>query len=1124
MSDNGSPREALSKYVKIYSLEENNNDELEIKFGSKNRGSMTRIEFESVISKVKSMGFVANVAAGEYHLNIQNQFDTVYGNTSMGNIRTTISGIKSIQEYCRTDSFDIENPPRYISFLQKKPKVYEGVKLHPIDFNDFKFRVNYKEEIPLRTNFNIVKSLLSTWESSKKVFRLLKRFTFTNHKYNIQIDCSVVRSSRQHKGRLVPEYRIESSGLFTNPESYEVEIEVTKGDIKEDALLSDIVENIKLVLSGIQGSNYPISYKEEYGVLQEYFKVLHTRPPNRNIGNRDFVGPSSISLERVNVVELSSDITASNIRRPYAVTEKADGVRKLLFINGGGKLYLIDVNMNAQFTGVMINDRNMFNSILDGEHVLHDKSGAYINNYLIFDIYYINGTDIRSQPFYKDIIEDDKGRSKKTGRLIELEKFIQHLNLEPITGGDLPIKITSKRFLYSDENNNAIFRNCKKILDEVKDGIYAYETDGLIFTPADKGVGSSTTGEVLEPVKKTWRASFKWKPPEFNTIDFLVTTVKSEGGNDIVKNIFEPGIDANTTDDITQYKTLQLRVGFDEKRDGYLNPYEDVIQDRLPVANKRYERANYKPVPFYPTNPSPQFPAYLCNMLLVDKGDINIMTTEDKRAVIEDEMIVEFKYDQTKEKFWQWVPIKVRLDKTAEYRAGGRNYGNSYKVAQSVWNSIHNPVTEDMITSGLNIPDIVSDSDVYYNKKDSDTITRSLRDFHNLYVKRALIQAVTHSGGTLIDMSVGKGGDFPKWIASGLKFVFGVDIARDNIENRQDGACARFLNYKKNRRVMPYALFVNGDSGENIKSGEAMVTDKGKEITRAIFGGGNKDEGRLGKGVFRQYGVGKDGFDVVSNQFSIHYFFASPTKLHKFLRNVSECCKVGGYFIGTTYDGRKVFNRLNDKDMGDSISVLGRDGSKMWDIKKQYEDTVFRNDSSSIGLKIDVYQESINKTFSEYLVNHEYLAHILESYGFVLLSQDESHGMGLPSSSGGFDQLYNKMIDDLKSKRINYSDIGRSDKLSVEEKEVSFLNKYFVFKKIRDVNAEDVSRIFMGELCEEYGESKTDRPYTKKIADKIQITDVPNLVEQKAPLKIKTRVKNKTRVKIKTRVVVKKPQ
>ena len=136
-----------------------------------------------------------------------------------------------------------------------------------------------------------------------------------------------------------------------------------------------------------------------------------------------------------------------------------------------------------------------------------------------------------------------------------------------------------------------------------------------------------------------------------------------------------------------------------------------------------------------------------------------------------------------------------------------------------------------MITTGKDIPDVLSESDVYYVKSDStENFTKNLRDFHNLYVKRKLIVGASKAKDTLIDMSVGKAGDFPKWIAAKLSFVFGIDLARDNIENRLNGAYARYLYYRKERRNMPYALFVNGDSGLNIKSGEAMVTEKGKKL------------------------------------------------------------------------------------------------------------------------------------------------------------------------------------------------------------------------------------------------------------------------------------------------------
>jgi len=89
-----------------------------------------------------------------------------------------------------------------------------------------------------------------------------------------------------------------------------------------------------------------------------------------------------------------------------------------------------------------------------------------------------------------------------------------------------------------------------------------------------------------------------------------------------------------------------------------------------------------------------------------------------------------------------------------------KNFGNAYHVANSNWHSIHNPVTEEMISTGQNIPDMVSDDDVYYNRVSKSTVTRALRDFHNLYVKKKLILSVSKPGNTLIDYAVGMGGDF----------------------------------------------------------------------------------------------------------------------------------------------------------------------------------------------------------------------------------------------------------------------------------------------------------------------------------------------------------------------------
>jgi hypothetical protein len=1088
-NDNPTPNELLESYISIYMRSDNKrSQEIEAVFGNR----ISRIDFENVISKLKSLGFNNFESEGSYHLNIQNQFiDKRTGKTTIGNIRTTISGISAIQEYCKSNAFNLDDPPRNITFMQKVAKIHADKRLAPIIYKDFGFKINYKEEKILKSSFGIVRELLQSWNQEKKIFRLIKRFTFKSVRFpNIKVDCSIVRSSKRVGKRLIPEYRIESSDVFKNPEQYEIEIEMdyNSSSIAVDPevkakLIKEIRTAIKYVLSGLQQTNFPVSIGEQNAALENYMKILYKGSlPDRRIRNRDFVGPSSISLERPNIAPLQDDSIVPNIRMPYTVTEKADGIRKLLFVNEKGRIYLIDVNMKIQFTGVVSKNKEFVNTILDGEHVLHDKFGAFINKYLAFDVYYIKTKDVRSKPFYISVDGADE-MEKMTGRLVDLNRVIKGLNPTPLIGAKLPLTIDSKTFRPASDGPT-MFKNCETILSRVADDLFEYETDGLIFTPADKGVGSSTVGEDIEPVKRTWDRSFKWKPPEYNTIDFLVTTQKTETGQDVIGNIFQNGNDLTGANSITQYKTLILRVGFDERKHGYINPCEDVIQDHLPKKSNREENSQYKPVPFYPSNPSPAYPAYLANIVLQDRGSNKVMLTEDNMGVIEDETIVECKYDPTKPKFWQWVPIRVRLDKTSDYRSGGRNYGNAYHVAQSVWNSIHNPVTEDMITTGKGIPDLIADDDVYYNKKAQGTITRSLRDFHNLFVKRQLILAASNRGGTLIDMSVGKGGDFPKWIAAKLSFVFGLDISRDNIENKINGTCARFLNYRKQFRSMPYALFVQANSALNIRSTVACNTDKGKEITRAVFGDGPKDSKKLGKGVFRQYGKGEEGFDVVSNQFSIHYFFKDIETLTGFLRNVSECCKVGGYFIGTSYDGRAVFRKLEGKKIGESI-FINNNGVKMWEIKKQYDGDEFSNNISSLGYRVDVYQESINKTFPEYLVNYEYLTQILENYGFVLLEREEARSIGLPESIGNFDQLFYEMESQIKHRRLRSSDVQSAPDMTSDEKKISFLNKYFIFKKVREVNAEEVSRVLTGSSIaqvdlEEKETTMVDKPLIKK--------------------------------------------
>jgi hypothetical protein len=254
------------------------------------------------------------------------------------------------------------------------------------------------------------------------------------------------------------------------------------------------------------------------------------------------------------------------------------------------------------------------------------------------------------------------------------------------------------------------------------------------------------------------------------------------------------------------------------------------------------------------------------------------------------------------------------------------------------------------------------------------------------------------------------------------------------------------------------AIFLNGNSGHNIRNGDAFVTDKEKKIAKALFGNGAKDRKLLEEGVYRHHGIGQEGFNVSSCQFALHYFFENAKTLHSFLRNVADCTALGGYFIGTCYDGKKVFRLLRDKLVGEPF-VIHHEGYKVFEITKQYDETGFPENELSVGYAIDVYQESINKSFREYLVNIDYLVRLMDDYGFSLVPKHETEKMGLPNGMGSFELLFRDMENELR--RGNPQDeYGTAMYMSEDEKLISFLNVYFVFRKTRTVNTAKITQLF----------------------------------------------------------------
>ena len=1117
--------------------------ELEIRFQGISGAPLTKIDYDAVIQHLYASGFTTANPNGIHILRaIPDYVDERTGITKQSNIRAEITGIDLIQEYCKTNSIQhLLNLPSTLSastnkivFSQKtqipiKPDDVRGPKFRPVDNDDFRFRVGYQYENEWGPHSELVRSMIETkrWADSKKVFRHLNRVRFSHPELPVFADITILRTSAKTGGRkqvMIPQYTIQEAKVFQEPESYEVELEIDNSQVgkgmKYDTaakLLADVRKAIRIILSAIQGTNYPVGEKEMKHVIHSYQRLVLGERLNPEEDQQQksvsFIGPSSRTLQLENIVEYKGEVGTNpqvpNLRYGYTVTDKADGERKMLLIDESGKLYFIDMNMRVQFTGTMTAEKKLHFSLFDGEHIKYDKTGKFINLFAVFDVYYINKKSTRDFPFINDPddfaalrgsgIEDRKKedeRRPKTYRWKIMSQAIEMMKPFSILDKGKPVKTDTGKpdqstsqfnpcsvrvqckefYVGSSGTDSDIFSKCNTILSRMNDKLFEYNTDGLIFTPTEYGVGGGPS-EVSGPLyKHTWDRSFKWKPAEFNTIDFLVRLKKDDKGRDFVGAEFENGTHLDSNMSVNQYKTVVLHCGYDEKKHGYINPFQQLIDgDSGKDSNESAidEDAEVKPEstygarPFMPTNPADP-KACLCNVNLFEDRTGNFFMRTEEGDYFEENTIVEFRYDESRKGAWRWVPLRVRYDKTAQLSslAGGGNpfrkkkqsFGNDFATANNNWYSIHNPITEKMLSTGEDIPKPESvGEDVYYNRRSTESTTRGLRDFHNLYVKMRLISGTTNRKDTLIDFAVGKAGDLSKWRAAKLGFVLGVDVSKDNIMNRSDGACARYLTESAKYSGMFDALFLHGNSARNIRSGDAFDGHKEKMIARAVFGEGPKVRADLGANVYKAYGIAQEGFNISSCQFALHYFFENVRSMHNFVRNVAECTRVGGVFVGTCWDGKTVFNLLRNKSCGDSFSI-SRYGSRVFQITKMYDYTAFPDDELSLGYSISVFQESIGQHIVEYLVNFDFFRRVMENYGFVLMNREEATQFGFPNGGTGmFEGLYFDMMAETTRDPTNR--YGTAPEMTEDEKFISFLNRYFIFRKVRHVAAEKITKL-----------------------------------------------------------------
>ena len=202
---------------------------------------------------------------------------------------------------------------------------------------------------------------------------------------------------------------------------------------------------------------------------------------------------------------------------------------------------------------------------------------------------------------------------------------------------------------------------------------------------------------------------------------------------------------------------------------------------------------------------------------------------------------------------------------------------------------------------------------------------------------------------------------------------------------------------------------------------------------------------------------------ILSSQFSIHYYFKDELTLRTYIQNISENIKKGGYFIGTCYDGMKVFQML-DKTEG-HMEMVDEFNNKVYSITKKYELEDFNYSKDNIeklfGQKIDVYMNSIGQTITEYLVNFEMFIEMMKEYDLVLAKPDvkkefmgffDNVDLSYRDGIGGFEKMINNLealySKDTSLKSFFPESFGLLKESNKLLRDLSSLNNWFIFQKV----------------------------------------------------------------------------
>ena len=918
-----------------------------------------------------------------------------------------IDGRDAVRAFCESDV--IPDAPQRAVFVERNVHTMEDHRSH--------YSVRWVSTVREEMGVELSDEARAVWADSPKTFtwRTSRRW---HDKTNARVVYEIV-TRRESQDAVV---RFQESNTFSQPMAYAFAVLLEPGGDPKD--VRAFLDRHKLLMTWLLKDPAPMTLEEQAEVIASYTKLIASvLPPSRErADSRTFFAPKPMTLEQRHLTTPGRHYGMLSVLSGYAVTEKADGERMQLWIDGHGDAYIINNTMEVRRVRGKVGSKALALSLIDGEFVSVFNwrgKGAARDLFLAFDAYFVGGMPVYERPL---LLEGGRDRMKAVAEVVHsIERPSLHVELE--------IRIKEHRAADGD----AMKAVCRSILDAAP--TLDYDIDGLIFTPKDVPVfGVYPHQKVVVPWSLRWDRVFKWKPPEQNTIDFLVKDTHATWTCPTTRQ---------------RHRVYELYTGY--------NPQQWEALDVVTGLGLVYGGA--QGTPSHPGVAGDTYRARRFEPLLYGHPDVHRFYAAapyqtEQGQVLADNIIIEFAYDMRPEAealppARRWIPLRVREDKTRMLHTNKSlsRTANDLSVAANVWQSIHEPLTRSMLIGDAAVPEasvptdleerMLGSNDVYYARDmaRNNMLSVHMLNFHNHGIKHMLYERIPRKE-SLLELACGMAGDLPRWRRMGFKFVLGMDLVRSNIVRPLDGAYARLAKQRTevgrvqrgaDRGHYPRVVFVIGDCAKPIKTGEASadIDDASAKVLSTLYRGTVHPS----LAMLQRWGLAgraASGFTGVSCQFAVHYFFKTRSMLHGFLTNVAENLKPGGAFVCTFMDGAKVHSML-EHEASDG-AVVGRKGNiVVWAITRRYE-TFTPEDA--FGKVIDVYLENTRKEIPEFLVHPSVLEAAAREVGLTL--QD----------TGSFEETFQQLYQTHQLER----DLAKLANDPVQTK-FSFLNRWAVFVK-----------------------------------------------------------------------------